>query len=126
MVRALLGGALVRVVVGASLGSVPILAWAAHGAGPLDDVWALLIAHLFLGVAGLAVSLLEAFDRWGTALSAVAAGCVACVVVNLLDLAHDLVPGSRIGVGALVVIVVSTPALLRLVTHPARTLAARV
>ena len=125
VVRSLLGGALIRVVVGASVGSIPILAWAASGAGPLDDVWALLTAHLLLGVAGLAVSLLEAFDRWGTALSAVVSGCLACVVVNLADPAHDLVPGSRIGVGALVVIVVSSPALLRLVAHPARTLAAR-
>lgn len=126
VVRALLGGALGRVVLGASVGSVPILVWAASGAGPINDVWALLVAHLLLGVAGLAVSLLEAFDRWGTALSAAAVGCVACVVVNVLDPAHDLVPGSRIGIGALVVIVVSSPGLLRLVTHPARTLAARV
>ena len=126
VVRALLVGALARVVLGASLGSVPIVAWASSGAGPVDDVWALLIAHLCLGVAGLAVSLLEAFDRWGTALLAVGAGCVACVVVNLLDPAHDLVPGSRIGIGALVVIVMSGPTLLMLVTSPARTLAARV
>ncbi len=126
VVRALLVGALGRVVVGASLGSIPILAWAASGAGPVDDVWALLIAHLCLGVAGLAVSLLEAFDRWGTALLAVGVGCLACVVVNLLDPAHDLVPGSRIGIGALVVIVMSGQALLMLVTSPARTLAARV
>ena len=126
VVRVLLVGALARVVLGASLGSVPILVWAADGAGPVDDVWALLIAHLFLGVAGLAVSLLEAFDRWGTALLAVGAGCLACVVVNLLDPAHDLVPGSRIGVGALVVIAMSGSTLLTLVTNPARTLAARV
>ena len=126
VVRALLAGALARVILGASLGSVPIAAWAASGAGPVDDVWALLIAHLCLGVAGLAVSLLEAFDRWGTALLAVAAGCVACVVVNLLDPSHDLVPGSRIGIGAIVVIATCGPALLTLVANPARTLAARV
>ncbi len=126
VVRSLLAGALARVVLGASVGSVPILAWAADGAGPVDDVWALLVAHLCLGVAGLAVSLLEAFDRWGTALVAVAAGCLACVAVNLLDPSHDLVPGSRIGIGAVVVIVMSGPALLQLVTNPARTLAARV
>ena len=89
-------------------------------------MWALLLAHLCLGVAGLAVSLLEAFDRWGTALLAVAAGCLACVVVNLLDPSHDLVPGSRIGIGAFVVIVMSGPTLLQLVANPARTLGARV
>lgn len=126
VVLSLLGGALIRVIAGAIVGSVPILLWAAGGAGPVDDVWALLIAHLFLGVAGLAVSLLEAFDRWGTALAAVGAGCLACVVVNVLDPAHHLVPGSRIGIGALVVIAVSGPALVQLVTSPARTLAARV
>ena len=126
VVRSLLAGALARVVLGASFGSIPILAWAATGAGPADDVWALLVAHLCLGVAGLAVSLLEAFDRWGTALLAVAAGCLACVVVNLLDPSHDLVPGSRIGIGAIVVIVMSGPTLLQLVANPARTLGARV
>ncbi len=126
VVRVLLAGALARVVVGASVGSVPILVWAASGAGPLDDVWALLVAHLCLGVAGLAVSLLEAFDRWGTALLAVSAGCLACLVVNVLDPAHDLVPGSRIGIGAIVVIVLSGPALLQLVANPARTLGARM
>ena len=58
--------------------------------------------------------------------SDLAAGCLACVAVNLLDPSHDLVPGSRIGIGAVVVIVMSGPALLQLVTNPARTLAARV
>ena len=126
VVRGLLGGSLVRLVLGAAACSMPIIAWAASGAGPLGDVWALLGAHLLLGVAGLFVSLLEAFDRWGTALLSVVAGCGACEVVNLADPGHALLPGSRIAVGALVIIVASGPALLRVVSHPARTLAARV
>ncbi len=126
VVRVLLGGAVIRLLVGAVLCSVPIVAWAASGAGPLDDVWALLGAHLLLGIAGLFVSLHEAFDRWGTALLSVIAGCLACVVVNLADPHHHLVPGSRIAIGALVVIVAAGPALFRVVSNPARTLAARV
>ena len=126
VVRALLSGALVRLVLGAVACSAPIVAWAASGAGALRDVWSLLGAHLLLGIAGLFVSLHEAFDRWGTALLSVLAGCIACVIVNLADPGHALVPGSRIAIGALVVIVASGPALLRVVSHPARTLAARV
>jgi hypothetical protein len=126
VVRSLLSGAVVRLVVGAVVCSAPIVAWAASGAGPLDDVWALLGAHLLLGLAGLVVSLHEAFDRWGTALLAVGLGCLACVVVNVADPHHHLVPGSRIAIGALVVIVAAGPALLRVVSNPARTLSARV
>ncbi len=126
VVRALLGGSLVRLILGAVACSIPIIIWAASGAGPLGDVWSLLGAHLLLGIAGLFVSLHEAFDRWGTALLSVIAGCAACEVVNLADPGHALLPGSRIAVGALVIILASGPALLRVVSHPARTLAARV
>ena len=126
VVRSLLGGAILRLLGGAVLCSVPIVVWARSGAGPVDDVVALLGAHLLLGLAGLAVSLHEAFDRWGTALVAVFAGCLSSVMVNLVDRHHALFPGSRIGIGALVAVTLAGPALLRVVSSPARTLAARV
>lgn len=126
VVRSLLGGAVVRLLAGAVAFSVPIVLWARAGSGPVDDVVSLLGAHLLLGLAGLAVSMLEAFDRWGTALFAVTAGCAACVVVNVFDPSHHLVPGSRIALGALVALVIAGPPLLAVVSSPARTLAARL
>ena len=126
VVRSLFAGALFRLVSGAVLVSVPIVVWAAILDGPVGHVLALLGAHLLLGVAGLVVSLHEAFDRWGTALVGVVAGCITCAVVNVLDPSHHMVPGSRIALGALAAIVAAGPALVRVVSAPARTLAARV
>ncbi len=126
VVYSLLGGAIARLIGGAVVFSMPIVMWAAAVDGPVAQVITLLVAHLLLGLAGLAVSLHEAFDRWGTALLAVGVGCLTCVVVNAFDPRHHWVPGSRIAFGALAAVIVSGPALLRLVSAPARTLAARV
>jgi hypothetical protein len=122
----LLAESIVRLVVGAGVTSLAVVAWVYitedRADTPRDVLISLLIAHGALAVAGLFVGLLEAFGRWGWALLATAVGVAVTVGMDLF-IDRDLTPGLRILAGALVCAVVSIVPLLLLLREPDRNLA---
>jgi hypothetical protein len=77
----------------------------------------LLVAHATLAVAGLCVSSLEAFGRWGAGLFAAAGGAVgAWLVAPEISVSG---PGSRIFVGAAIALVIAAPVLIATLLRPA-------
>jgi hypothetical protein len=141
LLRSLWRGALLRLVLGAGIGSASVMAVALIGsewvfagatssgtastASTVGDgqriVAALLGAHAVLAVAGLVIALLEAFGRWGWGLAAAASGCTVALAIDLAD-GHPF-PGVRILLAAAVALAVGTPVLVALLREPARTLA---
>ena len=85
----------------------------------------LLVAHAALALAGLCVSVLEAFGRWAIALLAAATGAVASAVLGPVSVS-PVTPGARILVGAIVALGLSLPWLLATLCRPAHRIAASI
>lgn len=83
----------------------------------------LLVAHAALALAGLCVSVLEAFGRWAIALVAAATGAVASGLLGTIS-SGPVTPGARILVGAIVALALSMPWLLATLCRPAHRIAA--
>lgn len=122
----LLGESIVRLVLGAGLASLAVVAYVLvteeRTDTPRDVVVSLLVAHGALAVAGLFVGLLEAFGRWGWALLATVVGVGVTVGMDIF-ITSDLTPGLRILCGAVVCSIVSLIPLLLLLREPDRNLA---
>jgi hypothetical protein len=82
----------------------------------------LLLAHAALAVAGLCVSALEAFGRWGVALLGSICGAAAALSVGQF-FEESIQPGTRILVGGLVVVAVTAPILVATLLRPAQRIA---
>ncbi len=84
----------------------------------------LLIAHAALAVAGLVVSALEAFGRWGIAMLASIAGTVGALGVGLV--LGTIEPGTRILAGAGLALALAIPFLISTLGRPAQRIAVSI
>ena len=97
-----------------------------HGSADLQrTARTLLIAHAALAIAGLCVSVLEAFGRWGIALFAASSGAASAIAIGSV-VENALEPGVRILVGAAVALALSLPWLIATLCRPAHRIAASI
>ncbi len=113
-------GSLLRIAVCCVGLSSMLVAWVVLSDLPVGITVRLLVAHAVLGVAGLCVSLLEAFGRAGRALSCVVGGVALALALPLIW--TDPPAALRILTAALCTAILSTILVLRLVREPARTI----
>ena len=119
----LLVESMLRLLLGAAIASLAVMAWVVADGQPREITRSLLIAHGVLAVAGLCVALLEAFGRWGYALLATGFGCGVALGLHGV-VGHAITPGARILWGAIACTVASTPPLVALLREPDRNIAA--
>jgi hypothetical protein len=105
--------------------SITVVAWSVWADAPTRTIVVLLAAHWSLALAGLLVGILEAFGRWGSALTALGSGLAVIGLIGVIGEPLTFV-ASRLLIGSIVAAAIALWPTVAVLSRPEHALAVTI